>query len=400
MASSNLLTNSPNFDVIITGGGIIGSSIAYFLSANESFKGSVLVIEKSPGHFESSTGLSVGGIRQQFSTPENIKISKFGARFIKNADQHLSVDGEKTYIPFHESGYLFLASDNEKEALLQNLKIQIEHQVDVSYLSAKELKIRFPWLTVDDLAGACLGLKNEGWTDPHSLLRAFKNKARSLGANFIKDEVISLSLNSDRITQIKLRSGEKYFCNCFVNAAGPRASEIAVMAGVELPVFPRKRFVYTFVCKEKILNCPMVIDPTGVYFRSEGNKYLCGVSPPEEQDPDTLDLDVDYTLFDELIWPTLAARVEYFEAIRRDHSWAGHYAYNVLDQNAILGFHPDVKNFVFANGFSGHGLQQAPAVGRAINELITSGSYQTLDLSRFGYDRIKTGKLVKEKNVV
>ena len=144
----------------------------------------------------------------------------------------------------------------------------------------------------------------------------------------------------------------------------------------------------------------MLIDPNGVYFRPEGNKYLCGVSPPEDQDPNTFDLNMDYSLFDEIVWPTLAKRVKYFEAIRRDHSWAGLYAYNVLDQNAIIGFHPEINNFLFANGFSGHGLQQAPAVGRAINELLSYGSYQTIDLSRFDYQRFKSGSLVHEKNVV
>ena len=144
----------------------------------------------------------------------------------------------------------------------------------------------------------------------------------------------------------------------------------------------------------------MVIDPTGVYFRREGDKYLCGISPPEDNDPDSYDFDMDYYLFDEVIWPVLAHRVDYFDRIRRDYSWAGHYAYNILDQNAILGFHPEIKNFVFANGFSGHGLQQAPAVGRAINELIVYNSYKTIDLSRFNFERIITKKLVKEINVV
>ncbi len=151
--------NNSHYDVIIIGGGIIGSSIAYFLSANKNFKGDVLVIEKSPNHFESSTGLSVGGIRQQFSTPENIEISKYGAEFIKNANNHLSVDGEKPYIPFTESGYLFLSSEKGKSTLQKNFNLQKKHNAEIVYLSDKELKIRFPWLNVDDLAGGCLGCK-------------------------------------------------------------------------------------------------------------------------------------------------------------------------------------------------------------------------------------------------
>ncbi len=144
----------------------------------------------------------------------------------------------------------------------------------------------------------------------------------------------------------------------------------------------------------------MVINPGGVYFRPEGNRFLCGVNPPEDQDPDCCDFKMDYQLFEQIIWPALALRVKSFAAIKRGHSWAGHYAYNIYDQNAILGYFPEIGNFLFANGFSGHGLQQAPAVGRAISELILFGRYQTIDLTRFAYHRFAEGNLIKESNVV
>ena len=388
------------YDVVIVGGGIIGSAISFFLASNNSFSGNILVVEKSPSHFESSTGLSVGGIRQQFSTRENIEISKFGASFIKKINQHLSVNDEAPYSPFTERGYLFLASDKGKKILHENYKLQKQHNVDVALLSAIELKNRFPWLRVDDLNCGCLGLSNEGWTDPYGFLKGFINKSKSLGVTFLKNEVISIDYKSNNITAIRLKGNNKISCGNLINAAGVRAADISQMINTELPVHSKKRFVYSFVCKEIIENCPFLIDPSGVYFRPEGKKYLCGVSPPEDNDPDTYDLDMDYSLFDDYIWPILAQRVDYFEAIRRDHSWAGHYAYNILDQNAILGFHPEIRNFVFANGFSGHGLQQAPAIGRAISELIIYGNYRSLDLSRFSYDRIRTGALVRERNVV
>ncbi|MFC2120829.1 NAD(P)/FAD-dependent oxidoreductase [Bacteroidota bacterium] len=400
MKSNNSQSRKSFYDVIIVGGGIMGSSIAYFLANNKNFKGSILVIEKSPAHFESSTALSVGGIRQQFSTPENIEISRFGASFIKDAAQYLTVDGDVPYLPFVENGYLFLATKKGEKTLKENYLLQKKHAVDVEYLSPQKLKIKFPWLNVDDLSSGCFGMKNEGWTDPYALLKAFIRKSKSIGVTFLKNEVISIKHNSKKINTVELDSGMKYSCGTLINAAGPRAAEISAMIDIKLPVRSKKRYVYTFVCKDIIENCPFVIDPTGVYFRPEGNKYLCGVSPPEDNDPDTYDLDVKYYLFDEIIWPVLASRVDYFEAIRRDHSWAGHYAYNTFDQNAILGFHPEIKNFIFANGFSGHGLQQAPAVGRAISELIIYGSYQSLDLSKLNYERIKTGKPVKERNIV
>jgi glycine/D-amino acid oxidase-like deaminating enzyme len=145
---------------------------------------------------------------------------------------------------------------------------------------------------------------------------------------------------------------------------------------------------------------PLVVDPTGLWVRPEGAVYLCGVSPPEEADPRAEDFDVDYALFDEVVWPALARRIPAMEALKLQRAWAGHYDFNTLDQNAILGPHPDLRNFLFANGFSGHGLQQAPAVGRAIAELIVHGRYVSLDLSVFGYDRIAAGRRVPELNVI
>ena len=400
MQNNNILNTKSNYDVIIVGGGIIGCSIAYFLASDKNFTGNILVIEKSPSHFESSTALSVGGIRQQFSTAENIEISKFGSEFIKKTDKLLAVDGEAPYIPFNENGYLFLATEKGEKTLKENYSLQRKHNVDVEYLSQQKLKINFPWLNTGDLSAGCFGYNNEGWTDPYALLKAFVSKSKSIGVTFLKDEVVSVEYKSKNVNNVVLSKGDKYSCGNLINAAGPRAAEIAEMINIELPVRSRKRYVYTFVCKDLIEKSPMVIDPSGVYFRCEGKNYLCGVSPPEDEDPDTYDLDVKYYLFDDVIWPILAKRVDYFEAIRRDHSWAGHYAYNTFDQNAIIGFHPEVRNFIFANGFSGHGLQQAPAVGRAVSELIIYGSYRSIDLSRFNYERLKTGKAVIEKNVV
>jgi FAD-dependent oxidoreductase domain-containing protein 1 len=389
------------FDVIIIGGGIIGSSIAYFLAAQPVFHGTILVIEKDPGYTHCSTTLSVGGVRQQFSTAENIEISKFGANFFKHIDQYLTVNSIVPNMSFQEAGYLFLATEKGLPVLKQNFELQKSHHVAVQFMLPNELKKRFNWLNISDLAGGCRGLKNEGWIDPYSLLMAFIRKAKSFGVTYLKDEVVKIHLQGNLVITVKLMSGEVYYGDFIVNAAGPHAAEIAKMAGIDdLPVRPRKRFVYTFHCREKIPDCPLVIDPTGVYFRPEGENFICGVSPPESEDRDCLDFEMDYQLFEEIIWPVVAHRVPAFESIKRGRCWAGHYAYNTIDQNAILGPDPEIRNFIFANGFSGHGLQQAPAVGRAISEWITFGAYKTLDLSKFSFERFVFGELVKELNVV
>ncbi|MEM7353222.1 MAG: FAD-binding oxidoreductase [Acidobacteriota bacterium] len=390
-----------SFDVVIVGGGVIGSSIAFFLAEEPDFAGSIAVIERDPTYVDSSTARSVGGIRQQFSTPENIEIAKFGAAFFKTAGERLAVGEERPDLAFCESGYLLLASRDGRAILQQNHALQVAHGAAVTLLEPAALEQRFPWLRTEDLVGGSLGLRDEGWIDPYSLLMAFKRKAESLGVVYLQQEVVALPRRGARVTGVQLRDGARLACGSVVDAAGPGAAKVAALAGIEdCPVRPRKRLVFTFECREPMPDCPLVVDPCGLYFRPEGDKFLCGASPPPDQDPDSRDLKVDPHYFEEMLWPALAHRVPAFDALREGTAWAGHYAVNVLDHNAILGPHPEVENFYFANGFSGHGLQQAPAVGRALAETIASGTYRTLDLNRFGFSRFATGRLIEERNVI
>jgi FAD-dependent oxidoreductase domain-containing protein 1 len=388
-------------DVVIAGGGVIGSAIAYFLKGWVDFPGSVLVVEKDPTYALASTPRSAGGIRQQFSTPENIAMSLFGAAFVRSVSEHLAVGDERPEVAFVEQGYLFLATAAGMPVLEHNHKLQLQAGAEIALLDRPALAQRFPWLNTDGLEGGSLGLKNEGWIDPYALLQAFRRKARSLGVAYAKDQIVDVERNGGRVAAVQLAEAGRIACGALVNAAGAYAPEIAEMVGVALPIRPRKRFVYVFDCREPGLQgAPLTIDPNGVYFRPEGRSFIGGVSPPEERDPDCLDLEIEYDLFEEVVWPTLAHRVPAFEAIKLQRAWAGLYDYNTLDQNAILGPHPELSNFYAANGFSGHGLQQSPAVGRAIAELIKFGEFRSLDLSRFCYDRVIAGRPLRELNVV
>jgi sarcosine oxidase len=396
------MSEAERADVVVIGGAIVGSAVATFLARRPDWQGRVVVVERDLTYRTSSTTLSAASIRLQFSTPLNIEISRFGVHLIKHLDEWLGVAGEpEPEIDFVEGGYLFLATEAGMSILERNHATQRAHDVQVALLTPAELRARFPWLNVDDIAGGSLGLADEGWFDAYALLQAFRRKARSLGIEYLQGEVVEVERSGQAATGVRLADGRRIDADWVVNAAGPRAGAVAAMAGLELPVRSRKRQVFHFDCRTSTPDMPLTISPNGIYVRPEGPSYIAGYSPREgEPDPDTLDLEVDRSRFDEIIWPELARRVPAFEALRLLDAWAGHYEVNTLDHNAVIGPHPELPNFLFANGFSGHGLQQAPAAGRGLSEWIASGRYETLDLSLFGYERIARNKPVRELNVV
>jgi FAD-dependent oxidoreductase domain-containing protein 1 len=393
---------SERADVVIVGGAIVGSSVATFLAARPDWSGRIVVVERDLTYRTSSTTLSAASIRLQFSTPLNIEISRFGVGLIKDPDRWLGVEGSPPpEVDFVEGGYLFLATPPGLPILRQNHAIQRALDVQVVLLDPHELHDRFSWMRTDDLGGGSLGLADEGWFDAYALLQAFRRKARSLGAEYLEGSVTAIEHDAGTMSGVHLADGRRIAADWVVNAAGPRAAEVAAMAGLELPVHPRKRHVYHFDCRQTLRPAPLTIMPSGVYFRPEGEAWIAGYSPRYgEADPDTLDLDADRSQFDDFIWPALASRVPAFESVRLLDTWAGHYEVNTLDHNAVIGPHPELPGFLFANGFSGHGLQQAPAVGRGLAEWIATGQFETLDLSPLGYGRVQRNEPILELNVV
>jgi len=390
--------------IVIVGGGAVGSAVAYFLMADPARDAPVVVVERDPTYARASSALSASSIRQQFSVPINIALSRFGIAFLRDIGVRLAVDGEQPEIGLVEPGYLFLASQAGLPVLEANHRVQRAHGADVALLDPDALRRRFPWLATDGLSAASLGLRGEGWFDGYAVLQALKRKARALGAEYRKAAAVSLARVGDRIDAVSLDDGSRLACRAVVNAAGPWAARVAALAGIALPVQARRRSVFSFACHDKLPACPLVIDPSGVWFRPEGALFIGGVAPPADQDPDedpdAGSLEPDHRLFDDIVWPALAARVPAFETIKPLRAWAGYYEHNTLDQNGIVGRHPAVTNFIFANGFSGHGIQQAPAVGRAVAELILHGRYRSLDLTPLGFERVLEGAPLRELNIV
>ena len=378
------------FDVLVVGGGAMGSSIAWHLARDSSFTGSVVVIERDPTYARASSALSASSIRQQFSTPLNIHLSRYGIGFLRQAPRLLGVD-----LGLKEPGYLFLASAAGEAVLRANHAVQKGEGCAVELLEPAALRLRFPWMSEEGVRLASHGIANEGWFDGPALMQAFRRKARERGVQYVADEVVTLAPNA-----VTLRSGGRLEARTIVLAAGPWSGEVAATAGIALPLEPRRRSVFVFDVREPPGPTPLVIDPTGTWFRPEGRFYIGGTTPAAGNDPPGAPLDVQHPEWDDMVWPTLAARVPAFEAAKVVNSWAGYYEYNTFDQNGIVGRHPEIDSLIFATGFSGHGIQQSPAVGRAVAELIVQGSYRTLDLSPFSYERISAGRPIRELNVV
>lgn len=388
------------YDVVIVGGAVMGSSVACHLAMDPAFSGRILVLEQDLSYQRCASALSAASIRQQYSSAINVEISLYGIAFLREIGARLEVDGDNPDIGLKEGGYLFLAEPEQEAALRAANALQRGLGADIALFDPEALRARFPWLSTEDLALGSLGLTGEGWFDGYGLMQAFRRKARALGVHYAAARATGVEMAADRIVAVHLENGDAIGCGAVVNAAGTGGTAFAESAGIRLPVRPRKRMIFTFTCADEITNCPLLVDVTGVYVRPEGAGFLCGTSPPPDQDPDSTDFEVDHALFEDVIWPVLAARVPAFERIRQGRAWAGHYDLNLFDHNAILGPAPEVSNLYLCNGFSGHGLQQSPAVGRGLAEVIIHGRYLTLDLSALGYDRLLKGAPLTEAKVV
>jgi FAD-dependent oxidoreductase domain-containing protein 1 len=395
-----------SFDVVIAGGAAMGSSVAYHLLADPAFRGRVLVVEKDPTYRRSASALSAASIRQQFSSPVNIRISLHGIAFLRTIGERLAADGERPDIGLKEGGYLYLAGAAGASVLTENQALQQAEGADILLMDAGGLAARFPWLRTDDLACGTWGRSGEGWFDGWGLLQAFRRKARALGVEYRAGEVAEVERAGDRVAAVRLKDSARIACGALVNCAGAGGRALAARAGIDIPVRAKRRSVFGFTCRERVEDCPLLIDTTGVWTRPEGEGFICGVSPgPEDEDPDWTDDDPatqepDWSLFEERVWPALAHRVPAFEAIRPGRAWAGPYDMCLLDHNAIVGPADGLANFHLCNGFSGHGLQQSPAVGRGLAELIVHGRYVTLDLSDLGHGRVVANRPLLERNVI
>ena len=360
MFSTVPVTN--RYDVIIVGGAMYGSSVAWFLASNPDFDGSILVVERDPSYSACSTVHTNSCMRQQFSREINVRISQFAADFVKNLRQYHGNDSRVPDIPIHSYGYMYLA-DNESfaAALRESQKIQGSCGAGTKILTAAEIKRDYPFYNVEDIVAGSHNTVDEGYFDGNTVFDWWKKSGKEKGVEYIANEVVAMNRNSSgrRVESVVLKSGEVIGCGTVVNASGPRAVLTSRMAGIEIPVEPRKRYTFIFDAEKPLdRDLPLTIDPSGVHMRTDGTYYLAGCPPDHDPAVDYDDFEQDHSIWEEKVWPAIAHRIPQFQAIKLVNSWVGHYAFNTLDQNAILGPHTRVENFIFVNGFSGHGLQQ------------------------------------------
>jgi FAD-dependent oxidoreductase domain-containing protein 1 len=374
------------YDVLIVGGGIMGSSTAFNLARLEpGIK--VAVIEMDPTYAKSSTTLSAANLRTvAFSLKENFLISKRTFKILETFEEDMAVDGRKPGIYFRAEGNLFLC---DAAGLSSARGIFDRHKSlgsNAEWLEPEEMKRRWPLYNLAGVAAGTFG-PTDGHVDAYGLLMAYKSKARALGVEYLQDEAVSLTVEGRRVIGARLASGREFQAGITVNCAGPWAAQIARTAGVEIPVVPIRRQIFavdTQVKPERPL--PLTLHPSGLYLRSEsGGLILCGKSLDE--DPVAFDFNWQRERFMDVIWPELAAFVPAFESLKLIRGWAGLYEVNTLDHNAIIGPWPELEGLHLCNGFSGHGLMQGPAVGEHMAERIT-GRQPTLDLAVFDPERI------------
>ncbi len=390
------MTIAGRADILIAGGGVIGSAAAYFL-ARSGRGGRIVVVEPDPLYAFAATPRAAGGLRRLFSRPENIRMSQFGRDFYSAFASHVAVDSEAPDIGWDPAGYLFLVPPEGVDGLAQDARTQAALGVPVQMLDPAGVQARFPSLAVADIGAGALS-PEDGFLDPNAALQGFKRKARSLGVEYRTDRVADLALEAGAVRRVVLASGDTVAAGAVVVAAGTWSAEVAALAGIDLPVEPMRRFNHYFECATPIEPLPFVKDLGGLGFRPVGAGYSGSVT--DHGVAAGHDWEVDHGYFEAVAWPALASRVPAFEVLKLRDSWVGHYDRNRLDGNMILGNWPGrADNLFVACGFSGHGLMHAPAVGRALAELVLDGRFATLDLSRMGTARVAAGEPYAELGI-
>ena len=389
--------------IVIVGGGVVGSSIAYHLR-RDGHAGRVVVVERDPTYVRASSFLAMGGIRQQFSSAVNIQLAQYSTRFYAEFDRALRVPGHVPHTNFRQRGYLFLVDDGMADRFEARVERQRRLGAHVERLTLDQLRALVPGVRLDDIRFGVFG-PDDGYGEPREVLAGFRAAAAAAGAEYLTAEVVGLTRRSGRVAGVVLDGGERVPGDAVVNAAGPFATRLGAMAGIDLPIQPVRQQLFRCALPVRWpYRFPVVIDPTGVHWRHD--------DPVTESDPDRLvvactrhdeppgeNFECDLSRWETDFRPPLVRRLPGLEPLTLIEGWAGLYAMSP-DHNPLLGEHPAAPGFFLANGFSGHGLMIAPAVGKVLSELIRTGRAETVDVRCFDPGRFDRGELVHDEAMI
>jgi glycine/D-amino acid oxidase-like deaminating enzyme len=386
--------------IVIVGGGVVGSSIAYHLR-RDGHVGRVVVVERDPTYARASSFLAMGGIRQQFSSAVNVRLAQYSTRFYAEFDDALCVPGHQPRANFRQRGYLFLVDDASSERFERRVERQRRLGARVERLTLDQIRALVPGVRLDDIRFGVFG-PDDGYGDPRGVLAGFRAAAAAAGAEYVTAEVVGLMRRSDRIAGVMLDSGERVFGDAVVNAAGPFAARLGMMAGIDLPIRPVRQQLFRCALPVRWpYRFPVIIDPTGVHWRHddpvgdiEQDRLVVACTKLDE--PPGENFDCDLSRWESDFQPPLVRRVPGLEPLELVEGWAGLYAMTP-DHNPLLGTHPAAPGFFLANGFSGHGLMIAPAVGKVLSEIIRTGRADTVDVACLDASRFDRGEPIHDE---
>jgi FAD-dependent oxidoreductase domain-containing protein 1 len=389
------------YDVVVIGGGVMGSATAWHLLADEPDL-RVAVVEPDATYAGAASSTASGGVRQLFSRPENIQMSRYTHEVLDAWHEWSPPVGtadpeEVPDIAWHPNGYLFITEPQLSDQLHTDYEQQISLGVEAQWLEPHEVAQRYPLLATEDLGPAVLSPR-DGWLDPTTFLNGMARRSRRLGAVYVRDRAVDFETSGRRVMSVVLESGHAVRADHIVNVAGVWGPGLSAILKLNLPVEPMRRFDHYVEIQQDLGSYPFVKDPKGLAIRPEGAGLTAALV--DFSTPGGWDLAIDTSWFETVVWPALVERIPAADRLRLVSTWSGHYDQNRLDGNMILDrWDAEFDNYYFATGFSGHGLMHAPAVGRALSELILHGSFQTLDLSRMGLRRVITGDAYRELTI-
>ncbi len=386
-------------DVMIIGGGVVGSSVAYHLR-RDGFTGRIIVAERDSTYARASSFLAMGGVRQQFGSAANIAMAQYSIRFYREFDERMSVGGYIARAWLRQRGYLFLVNHESAERFERRLESQRALGAKVERLSVSAIRDRVPDLELGDIAFGLIG-PEDGYANPRQVLAGFRAGAAHEGAEYVDAEAIAIELDAGGVSGVTLHGPDgttRFATRTVVNAAGAYASHVGTMAGVELPVRPQRQHLFRLeLPRTWPYRFPMVIDPGGVHWRHDDATEVGGpdrivVAKTNGDEPEGENLAADPDRFERDVRADLVRRMPALADATMVEGWAGLYEMTP-DHNAIIGEHPERKGFYLANGFSGHGLMMAPATGKAVADLIRTGKSETVDVSKFDVTRFSRGEM-------